>query len=64
MCDTQLSGSEQFEVALTHTAKSKSYRYLKAWEIEEHIHDPETVYYNEQRDQYLIPVRREVHNEN
>ncbi|ELY97127.1 hypothetical protein [Natrialba asiatica] len=64
MGDEQSDKIDQYEVTMSHTAKSKEFRYLKAWEIEEHIHDPNTVYYNPQRDQYLIPVYREVHNEN
>lgn len=46
------------EIAVTHTAKSKAFRYLSESELRAHVADPEIVYYRPSKSPWLIPVDR------
>lgn len=49
------------EVVLTHTAKSKAFRYLKSHEIAQYVLNANAAYYDELRGNYKLRVDREQH---
>jgi len=52
------------EIVVTHTAKSKAFRYLSESELRAHVSDPEVVYYRPSKSPWLVPVDRPRPNRN
>jgi len=50
---------DDYEIVVTDTAKSKAYRYLSEHAIEQCIRSPWQIYYDEERDNYLLRTHRQ-----
>lgn len=57
--DTEATGPEPpfDEIVVTHTAKSKGFRYLDEPTLKQHVQEPDEVYFSD-RESWLIPVDR------